>query len=175
MQDITYYTKLILSPEVQTLIDPYRNVFILISVIFITISIFLIFQEKYYVAEVRRKVLDFLTDPKRFKKPIRFASLWQQVEKAFKKNNYKEMIKTDNKLMLQILKSFGYVGSDPCDIFSNYGVKEGGFPNIDNVIKICELEKSIRCGQDINLTQEEATLIYNLSKDTLIKIGILDK
>jgi len=175
MQDITYYTKLILSPEVQTLIDPYRNVFILISIFFIAISLFLIFQEKYFIADTRRRILDFFSDPRKYEKPRKFVALWNKVNNFYKKEDYKNMVIEADNLILQILKRFGYVGDNSCAIIDGYGVTEGGFPNMENVKRISELSKSIRNGIDIELGKEEMTKIYDLSRDTLIKIGILDK
>lgn len=175
MQDITYYTKLILSPEVQTLIDPYRNVFILISAFFIIISLFLIFKEKYYVSEIKRKIVDFLSNPKNYGKPRKFVALWNSVDKAFKKNDYEKMIIINDKLMVQILKRFGYVGDNSCSIFDDYGVEESGFPNIENVRRVSELSKAIQNSDHVDLKEEDMINIYNLSKDTLIKIGILNK
>lgn len=60
MIDITQYTNLILGEEVQSLISPFRNISILISVVFITISIVLILNEKYFITEAKRRVFDFL-------------------------------------------------------------------------------------------------------------------
>jgi len=51
MIDITQYTNLILGEEVQSLISPFRNISILISVIFVTISLVLILNEKYFISE----------------------------------------------------------------------------------------------------------------------------
>lgn len=174
MQDISYYTKLILSPEIQTIIDPFRNALISISIIFLIISLFLIFQEKRYVFTIKRKIVDFFSDPKRYGKPKKFATLWNQIDKAYKSNDYKKMIVNSDKLTLKVLKRIGYIGDDCCKIFDEYHVGDDVFPNTENARKVSELSKDIKKGKRIEFNKEDITKIYNLNKDTLIKIGILN-
>ena len=175
MFDIAEYTKLILSPEIQTILEPYRNVFILVSLFFITISLFLIFNERYFVSEVKRRVLDFLSDPRKYKKSRKFVKWWVRAENCFKHGDDKKAIIAADYLLLKIFKRFGYVGDDCSLIINNYGIKEGGFPNLENVKRISELKKSFSKREEVEITKEEMRQIFDLLKDTLIKIGILDK
>lgn len=174
MQEISYYTKLVLSPEIQTLIDPFRNALILVSIIFLIISLILIFQEKRYISKVKRKIIDFFSNPKRYGKPKKFVILWNQIDKAYKNNDYKKMIINSDRLMLKALKRIGYVGDDCCKIFDEYQMEDDVFPNIENARKISELSKDIKKGKCVDLNKGNMSNTYNLIKDTFIKIGILN-
>ncbi|MDD4358283.1 MAG: hypothetical protein PHY30_00530 [Candidatus Pacebacteria bacterium] len=175
MENITYYTQLILSPEIQTLLEPYRNVFILVSVFFFFISFILIFNEKYYLSDVKRRVVDFLSDPKKNKKPRKFVKIWLNAEKHFKEGKHKRAIIALDYLMIQVLKRCGCVGKDCCALIDDYGLREGAIPNLENVRKISNLKKAIAKGEEVELEREEMQKIFDLAKDTLIKLTILDK
>jgi len=174
-KDITYYTNLILSDEVQTLITPYRDVFILISIIFIVLGLVLLFQEKFFIAEIKRRIFDYLSDGKKFDKPKRFVRSWQKIEKLFKKGDYGEMIICIDKLMLEILIRFGYVGDNTISIIDGGNVVDTSFPNKDNVKRVCELSQKIKKETNMELERSEMIKIFDLSKDTLIRINILKK
>ena len=175
MIDITQYTNLILGEEVQSLISPFRNISILISVIFITISIVLISNEKYFITEAKRRVLDFLSNPKAYGKPKKFNTSWKKIERYYKKGDYKNMIVLIDDLMLQILKRFSYIGNNCCSIIDDNEIKDEVFPNVENVKRVCELKDLIKKNRHIQLEKEEMAKVFALTKDTLIKIKILNK
>ncbi|MDD3032384.1 MAG: hypothetical protein PHX52_00785 [Candidatus Pacebacteria bacterium] len=170
-KDITYLTDLILSNQVQSLIAPYRDISILISILFFVIGFVMLFQERFFFAEIRRRIFDFCSDAKKFTKPKKFVREWKKIEKLFQEEDYENMVVLIDKLMLQILISFGYVGSDSCGIIAFNSIGDSSFPNVDNVKKVCELRKA----GNISLKKEEATQIFNLSKETLLKINILER
>ena len=175
MIDITQYTNLILGEEVQSLISPFRNISILISVVFITISIVLILNEKYFITEVKRRVFDFLSDPKTYGKPKKFNALWKKIEECYKKGNHKKMIVLIDDLIFQIFKRFSYVGNSCCSIIDDYKIKDEVFPNVENVKRVCELKDLIKKNRHIQLEKEEMEKVFALTKDTLVKIKILNK
>lgn len=175
MIDITQYTNLILGEEVQSLISPFRNISILISVIFITISIVLISNEKYFITEAKRRVFDFLSNPRTYGKPKKFNTSWKKIERCYKSGDYKNMIVLIDDLILQILKRFSYIGNNCCSIIDDYEIKDEVFPNIENVKRVCELKNLIKKNRHIQLEKEEMEKVFALTKDTLIKIKILNK
>ncbi|MDD4662021.1 MAG: hypothetical protein PHG24_01940 [Candidatus Pacebacteria bacterium] len=169
-QDITYYTNLILSNEVQTLIDPYRNAAILISIFFIVISLVMIFKERFFVNDIVRRISDFFSDPRKNKVPHKFNKLWEKITYFYEKEDYAEMIKTLDYLMYKVLRWFGYAGNNGAFIMDMYGIREEAFPNIENVKRIFKLKECLKCTE---LKKEEMVEVYNLAKDTLIKTGII--
>lgn len=175
MIDITQYTNLILGEEVQSLISPFRNISILISVIFVTISLVLILNEKYFISEIKRRVFDFLSDPKTYGKPKKFTTSWKKIEGCYKRGNYKKMIVLIDDLIFQIFKRFSYVGNSCCSIIDDYEIKDEVFPNVENVKRVCELKDLIKKNRHIQLEKEEMEKVFALAKDTLIKIKILNK
>lgn len=169
MQDITYYTNLILGEEVQNLIAPYREAAILISIFFVIISLVFIYKEKFYLNDIRRRIFDFFSDPRKNKVSKSFLKLWKTATFFYEKEDYTNMIITLDVLMYKILRSFGYAGSTGSFIVDVYSIKEEAFPNIENVKKIFKLKECLKCTE---LNKEEMIEVYNLAKESLIKIGI---
>jgi hypothetical protein len=172
LEDFKEVTNFILGEELQAFIFPIKIITISISLIFIFISLALIINEKNFVFEIKRRILDFLYV---YKNPRKFKSLWKKIEKSFKKGDYRQMIVLSNDLITQVLNRFSYLGTRPCLIIKDYDIKEESFPNIENAKRVCELNYAIEKGEQVDLPLEEMQKIFNLTKDTLIKTNIIDK
>ena len=170
MIDITQYTNLILGEEVQSLISPFRNISILISVIFVTISLVLILNEKYFISEIKRRVFDFLSDPKTYGKPKKFNALWKKIEECYKKGNHKKMIVLIDDLIFQIFKRFSYVGNSCCSIIDDYKIKDEVFPNVENV-KIDIKTKKDLIVWSISPNYQQLNYVLSLAWDNLLIQG----
>ncbi|MFA7141942.1 MAG: hypothetical protein WC157_01415 [Candidatus Paceibacterota bacterium] len=166
MFDITKYTNLILEGELHSFISPIKTAVIAISLVFIFISCLLLINEKSLLLEAKRRVLDFLYT---YKHPKSFNKLFSKIEKDYKKENYKAMLFKIDNLMFQILKRFSYTGKDTLSIINDYKIEDKAIPNIENIKRVSELKN------EKNLQKQEMKNIFNLTKDTLIKLNILKK
>lgn len=169
MFDISYYTNIILSKEVQGMIDAYESVFIIVSLLFFLIGIILLIRQKNLIKEAKRRINDFISNPD-LRKPRKFIAKWEQVELLFSKNQFREAINKANELTFEILKRFGYDGNNLLDLINKNEIGEKVLPNIDNIREMINLSADT-C---YSIGEAKAKQVFDLYKDTLIKIKILD-
>jgi len=170
MFDISYYTNIIKCEEMQSMIDAYESVFLIVSSVFFIIGIVLIIRQKLLLRESKRRITDFLSDTD-FQKPRRFLKRWNQIEKLIKKEKYREAINESNDLTFKILKRFSYNGDDLQSLIDKNEINEKVLPNIENIKEMLKLSED----NIYKIDKEQALKIFELYKDTLIKINILDQ
>jgi prepilin-type N-terminal cleavage/methylation domain-containing protein len=170
MFDISYYTNIINSKEVQLMIDSYESVFLIVSALFFLIGIILVVRQRGLLKEAKRRVDDFLTDTN-LARPRKFLERWNEIEKIFNQKRFRRAIIESNQLTLQILNRFGYDGKDLYNLIIDNQISEKILPNIDNIKEMIDLEK------DTNyvISEEKGGSIFCLYKDTLMQLGIIDE
>lgn len=174
MFDITLYTNKIMSPEIQTILDPYEDAFILFSFVFIILALILIILQKNIIKDAIRRSRDFLTNPKTFAKPRKFLMKWKEVDKLFEKNKYSEFVLNAEDLLFLILKRYGYQGKDLVDLILKEEITDNAFSNIESIKRIGEIGESLKINSELYLREEEMRELHEKIKESLIKMGIIE-
>lgn len=162
---------LLKSEQVQAYLFPTKVLFILVSLIFISLIIYFYRHQKYYLEFEKRKVTDFMGF-KGFQVKRKTIKTWQKIDSLMKEENPASLklalIEADS-LLYSTLQKLGYQGKNLKEILDE--IDMSAIPNIDTMKKMAKLRNDLVQNSDYNLTLQEVKELIDVCNDTLRKLG----
>lgn len=162
---------LLKSEQVQAYLFPTKVLFILVSLIFISLIIYFYRKQAFYLDFEKRKITDFFGF-KDFQVRRKSIKTWQKIDSLMKEENPASLklalIEADS-LLYSTLQKLGYQAKNLKETLDEIDIS--AIPNIDSMKKMAEIRNNLVQNSEYNLTEQEAKELIESCHDTLKKLG----